>query len=265
MFTLKEILGDIVTQAYGTDCNPAYHRFYVEMANKNSKTYHGLYDTRNRKITIYNTYRENQAIVCTTIHELAHHVDFCDRKTTDHQKEFYEVYEKLLFAAMDMGIVSKEKFLLTTKDASDSEKIRKMMERYVPHEILYKKDAVTLSLSNSYAHRQYLQSLEFSYNGNTKAWEKEFESIEEMDAFCKEMKPLDGVKMDVFGSKDLHFEGSILLIAQGDTYAYKDKLRAAGFRYTKVGRNQAWVFHAKSSDDVVYIKAQFPELQFIQK
>ena len=257
MIKLKEILCDIAKQAYGKDCDARYLKFYIEMSEKDSKSKHGHYRYKDRRIVIFNTYRDDEAVLCTTVHELAHHVDFCNRGTSDHQKEFYEVYEKLLFAAMDMGLIHKEKFLRTNRDASDSNKIRKMMDRYIPHPVGYKSGKVTISFRNSFAYKDYLANKGYHYNSNTKAWEKE---VDDIDSEMASLKSMPGVELDIRSATDIHFEagsksrevkehcsGSKPLIAYDNTYPVKEALHADGFRWDK--RTKTWQYTPVSKEE----------------
>ena len=255
MLKIKEILSDIVRQTYGADCNPAYFRFYVEITNKNSRTCHGRYTYRNHKIEIFNTYRDDEAIVCTTIHELAHHVDYCNRRKSDHQKEFYAEYEKLLFAALDMGIVNKYKFMETAKDASDSNKIRKIMDRYIPNPVSYKKDAQVISVGNCFEYREELKSMGYKYNGNAKVWEKE---VPDADVELEKLGRFSGITVGVSKATELHFEGHEKLVAVGDTYACKAELKKAGFRFVK----KQWECELKNPKAEFVIRQTFPMLTF---
>lgn len=258
MFKIKELLCDIVANTYGKECNPAYLRFYVEISEKNSKSYHGLYNERSHKINIYNTYRDDESILCTTVHELAHHIDCCNRGRSDHQKEFYAEYEKLLFTAMDMGIIHKEKFLETTRDASDSNKIRKMMERYEPNPIEYKQGKYVVSVYNCYAYKDFLKNRGYHFNGNTKAWEKE---VANADEECKKLEALAGARVEISKATDLHFAGAVKLVATGNTYPIKDELNAAGFRFEK----KSWVYYAASEADAAAMERRFKNIKFCKK
>lgn len=127
MLQVKNILCDLVDYAYKD--NPKlenYKRFYIEVSEQNRNTVHGYYNERTHHIRIFNMYRDDAAIIATTIHELAHHIDTCNRGRYDHSKEFYTIFEHLLKTALNMGLFNKEQFFASTRDASDSNKIIKM-------------------------------------------------------------------------------------------------------------------------------------------
>ena len=80
MFKVKQILSDLIDQTYeGNEKLDAYKRFYVELINEERKSFHGDYHIKTHRIRIFNLYRDEAAIVATTIHEVAHHIDAVNR------------------------------------------------------------------------------------------------------------------------------------------------------------------------------------------
>ena len=251
MVKLRQVLNDIVINAYKDDFKESYLRFFVEITGKTAKSQHGTYNIKTHKISIYNSWRDDESILCTTIHELAHHIDTCNRGDSDHQDAFYREFKRLLFTAMDMGVIHKEKFLDTAKDASDSNKIRKMMAEYTPNCIPYKSDAKTIFVYDCFEHKDALKALGYRFNGMSKAWEKEVSDTEEEKA---KLSAFPGIRIEVHGAADFHFEGKIKLIATGDTYVIKDTLKALGFRY----QEKKWIYYAKNMEEASRIQAKVP-------
>lgn len=269
MKQLKDILCDIVRYTYKDDCKNSYFKFYIELSEKDFKTKHGLYKMKEKRIIIYNTYRDDEAILCTTVHELAHHIDFCNRGTSDHKESFYKVYEELLFTAMNMGIIHKDKFLQTTKDASDSNKIRKIMDKYKPNPISYKQDQTIISFTNCYEYKNYLKNNGYQYNANQKAWEKE---VEDIDKELNSLKEMPGVILNIRKVTDIHFnpgkESTALkisgldkkIVATGNTYSYKENLKEEGFLWDK--RTKTWQYHILEESDEKRLRKKYPEIIF---
>lgn len=138
MIKIKNILCDVLDYAYpDSDKLGEYKRFYVEMINETRKGFHGDYHGMTHHIRIYNLYRDEASIVVTTLHELAHHVDHVNRGKLDHGKEFYAVYKQLLHTALNMHLFDKEQFINATRDASDSNKVAKMINDYIPEDVSY--------------------------------------------------------------------------------------------------------------------------------
>lgn len=260
MIKLKEILCDIVKNTYGTNCNPQYYKFYVEISDKNYKSKNGHYEHTTHKIVIFNTYRNDEHIIKTTIHELAHHIDFCNRGTTDHHPPFYEEYTKLLYTSLDMRLFNKENFIDSQIDSSDHFKVCAILEEYEPHYIEYKQDKYIVCVYNSFIYKDYLRNQGYTYNGNLKCWEKE---VSNKDEEIEKLNNLTGVEIKCTRATDLHFNGNIKLLAQGNTYTYREELKKAGFRYS----NKQWIYYASSRENILLIKEIFKdnnELQFKQ-
>lgn len=179
MYRVKILLNDLVEYAYPhSPKQKAYKAFYVEYIDKEFKSKHGDYNTKNKHIRIFNLSRTEDQLVVTSIHELAHHINFVNDTSHSfepHGQEFYKVYKKLLFTALDMGLFNKWQFINATADASDSRKVKRMLEEYRPHHINYKQDVKLIQVFRAYEIRKNLQKHGYKYNSVLKSWEKETE------------------------------------------------------------------------------------------
>ena len=179
MYRVKILLNNLVEYAYPhSPKQKAYKAFYVEYIDKEFKSKHGDYNTKNKHIRIFNLFRTEDQLVVTSIHELAHHINFVNDTSHSfepHGQEFYKVYKKLLFTALDMGLFNKWQFINATADAGDSRKVKRMLEEYRPHPIDYKKDMKLIQVFRAYEIRKNLQKHGYKYNSVLKSWEKETE------------------------------------------------------------------------------------------
>ena len=179
MYRVKILLNDLVEYAYPhSPKQKAYKAFYVEYIDKEFKSKHGDYNTKNKHIRIFNLSRTEDQLVVTSIHELAHHINFVNDTSHSfepHGQEFYKVYKKLLFTALDMGLFNKWQFINATADAGDSRKVKRMLEEYRPYPIDYKKDMKLIQVFRAYENRKNLQKHGYKYNSVLKSWEKETE------------------------------------------------------------------------------------------
>lgn len=238
---IRETLCDIALTAYPDFKNPRLLKmFTVELhRDEQRKSLHGYYsypkEGRNYGVIImYNFYREDSNLLETCIHELAHHVDWCHRKTSGHDKQFYQIYEKLLFAAFDMGVINCNTFNPAT-DASGYAKVNAMVKRYVPHPIDYKQDKVSLRVPNGYKHKDRLKEAGYRYNGANASWEKEVSNEEK----AKEIQFLEELKAEylVEAISDISFVAkSKYLVAGAGSYEIREELKEAGFRYSASDR-----------------------------
>lgn len=186
MYRVKVLLNDLVDHAYPHSPRlKAYKAFYVEYLDKEFKSKHGDYNPKNRHIRVFNLSRTEDQLIVTSIHELAHHINLINDTSHSfepHGQEFYKVYKKLLFTALDMELFNKWQFANATADASDSRKVKKILEEYRPHPIDYKQDAKLVQVFHAYEIRKILQEHGYKYNSILKSWEKETE--EPFDETC---------------------------------------------------------------------------------
>ncbi|MDY0944113.1 hypothetical protein [Priestia megaterium] len=95
-YTIYKTLCDVVDQAYPLESYPdnKFKNFFIDIKVKEMKSIHGRYYPHNRKIEVFNLSRPNGHTIATTLHEVAHHIDHCLRKKSDHSKAFYEIFHQ---------------------------------------------------------------------------------------------------------------------------------------------------------------------------
>lgn len=206
MIQMKYILNDLVEQAYGNSLKkPYYKKFFVDMINKDLKTKHGDYNPRLHKIRIFNLYRDDASIIATTIHELAHHIDCVNRGTSAHDDSFYEVYRVLLYAALDMDLFSREEFLSAISDASDSNKVKKMISEYTITDVGYKQGKSKIVCYNAYFERDNLKSYGFTFNKINKTWEREVDD-DDIETYKKALSEMSTLNYEIVSATRQSFQ-----------------------------------------------------------
>ena len=174
MLKLKYILNDMVEYAYKDDPRlPQYKKFYVEYLKKRLKTKLGDYRWEGHHIRVFTEGVEDVQIMLTSIHELSHHIDYVQRKESHHDKRFYAIYRRLLYAALDMRIIDKYEYMGIVKTTSDASKVMKMLQAYHPRYTDYKKNMIRIVVSRAYEIKEDLKKEGYSYNAYKKTWEKE--------------------------------------------------------------------------------------------
>ena len=112
MYQLKKMLNDLVEYTFKDDPRlKAYKSFTIEILDKNFKSKLGDYRGDTRHIRIMNTYRDENKLIVTAVHELAHHVNHMQGNEDIHGKGFYANYEKLLHGALDMKLITKSEWM----------------------------------------------------------------------------------------------------------------------------------------------------------
>lgn len=260
MFQIKKVLEDIIDQAFPDNPNKEkYKKVFVEFTGKNSKTFHGYYTKSEKRIKIYNTYRNDMLVIAVLIHELAHHIHVVDTGDSDHSKEFYAIYRVLLFAALDMGLLNKDAVMEIKQDASDSNKVKKILSEYDGSGVDYKSDMVRIDVENGYKIREILKELGFIYNTLNTFWEKELpkSDLQEIETKLNNLQ----ARYRVENAKNLVFKGTVYIYASGETYEFRNQLAAIGFHWSK--NKKSWVKKVPTQDfDLTPIRIQFPTLQF---
>lgn len=262
MIKIKNILNDLASYVYkGNQKLDKYLRFYVEISQKNMKTYHGTYTLSKHRIEIFNLYRNDAAIVATTVHELAHHIDYCNRGTTDHSKEFYAVYQELLYGALDMKLFSKNEFLEANRDTSGGNKVVKMISGYHPQDVGYKKDVQTIHVFNCFQLKEQLKERGYSWNPTNKCWEKEVPIADMSD----EQKFLESARAEheVNINNRIAFTQTSTLIAGKGSYERREELKAEGFYFKK--ENNGWKKEFKSVEEANECRMKYPDIVWNRK
>lgn len=188
MLKLKHILSDVAEYAYRDDPRlPQYKKFYVEYLDKRLKSKLGDYRHKDHHIRVFTKERSDLDIFWTSIHELAHHVDYVQRGASGHGREFYAVYTKLLYTSLDMGLFTLEEYMECSRTSSDHNKVLRILERYTPHPVSYKKDTVRFRVQRAYEIREHLKARGYTYNGYNRIWEKEIrkENVPEEENFLR--------------------------------------------------------------------------------
>ena len=180
-YQLKKILDNIIETAYPQSTEEElrnYRRYYIQLVDKTYKSKNGDYLYSTRKLRVFSTKkRAADHIVKTSIHELSHHIDYCRRGTSDHKKPFYEVYRRLLYAGIEIGIFSKEDFMEGIRDSSDYNKVCKMLSEYSGSAGVYKEGQIRVNVKNAYTIKEKLKEKKFRFDSITKDWYMEAPEI----------------------------------------------------------------------------------------
>ncbi len=270
MYQLKKMLDDLVDYAYKDDAKlRAYHAFYIEVSDADRKSKHGHYEFQNRKIVLFNTYRNETKLVITSIHELAHHVTHMQGNFKVHGREFYANFELLLHGALDMNLFSKQEWMDMIseigRDAIDENKISRMLDKYEPKSSGYKADKRKIVVYDSYSIKEELKEKGFSFNKISKAWEIETDlaTAEELKVFLdgKEAKynVVDAARVLV---KNEEANKPSYLVSVTNSYNIRERLKKMFEGHTVYfrGSDKSWCIKCESVMDVNMVLRQIKEL-----
>lgn len=250
---LKYQMNDLIDVAYGdgqAERIRQYKRFTIFCTTNEMLSKHG--DCRfNREegsssIRVLNLAGRNpNDILITTIHEVAHHIDFCIRGTSNHDKNFYAVIKKLLCAALDMGILSKDDLVnidrITESHSSGALKIGKMMAGYVPRPVEYKQGLTTIAVYNSYPYREQLKQRGYHWNSLDQSWYKEIQAAE-IDSEKEYLSSL-GISADDMAEKSLKgvaIRQRKIAHLYNVPFEHNAIVKELGFRWSSAGKEKHW-------------------------
>lgn len=215
-YDLKQKIDRIINYAYRDSDNPNKERFtwfHLKVYVKNFKSLSGVYVVKTHEIRIYDVLALEANNISTLLHEVAHHIDWVMRGTTDHQRPFYKVYQTLLYAALDLGYTSVSNLKKMDHRNTDYTKVMKILNRYVPTE--YSRpdhELFQIKVSQGYALKETLKKNKYFYNGLSKTWDKSDLSMEQVKnersllvhVFHVNPESIQVVSMNAFNFHDGH-------------------------------------------------------------
>ena len=176
---IKAFLDDLIDFCYKGTVEPdmlaKYHKFYLKLTDKELKSKLGHYIFSKKAIHLFNVKsRNNVSCIITLIHELSHHIDYMNRGTSDHSKDFYNVHIELIMTLFKMGTVSYNEFINLKDYASNSNKLKRLVEKgyCVTEQLDYEKEKNWLIVKNCYEAYAYLKEKNYVYNFYIKSWMK---------------------------------------------------------------------------------------------
>ena len=247
---IKRILDSIIDEAYQNEDPVQMKRlkgYYIALVPRELKTCSGRYYADAHRIEVYNLSLGEKSIAKVCIHELAHHIDLVLNGTTGHQAPFYEAYARLIYASLDLGILTKYDFL---NDSREKAKVQKIVLRYVPKGSKIKSEKKKLiKVFNAFTVKDFLKSAGYQWNPVEQTWEKDLVSdmdvlaLEEHGVYSerKKKEPFYDVKYH-----SLYVDAVIAIVASGDTYGCRDVLKTHGFRYD--GQTKNWIKKVPASN-----------------
>ncbi len=187
------------------------------------------------------TYR---AILLTTIHEVSHHIAYALFRAQGHNSKFYQVHLDLLFAAFDMGLLSKEEVMRSGSTSQVLNEIiikRKMLDSYIPNPVQYKQDVVQIFVYNAGNIGEILKSRGYSWNSVDAAWFTE--SITSL--LNEEQEYLHGLGLSPENIKVIHSAQVVSRLRKtvclyNVPTTYNAAMQALGYELKVSGRNMYW-------------------------
>lgn len=268
---IRKYLNDIIDVAYKGEPKHKlnkYKSFRLQILTKELSSKSGDYDYRYKMISIYNP--SGNHMVKTCLHELAHHIDNMNGNYSGHQKPFYIIYRRLIYASLDMGLTTTDEFY-KDKSSSDRSKVRRMVDAYVPRPIDYDPGIqVTIKVYDAYKVRESLSNMYFFWNRVEQVWEKIIDApevhlddnikyLEKLGIVSKSDRPDDESPYYVVSKSSFTINPVVYIEAMGDTYNNRELLKQSGFFFAS--KKKKWLYKIDAQD----VKQKIAELRTNQE
>jgi hypothetical protein len=217
-------------------------RFSLDMLPDEFSSRHGDYSHKTRKIRIVNLSRSVGAILATTIHELAHHCEFCNTGKTGHRETFYITMRDLMITAMKHGWVVPDDLRGLENGNAPSDRV--FIKKFGA-DLTNIKPAITCNTSivkvfDAFAIKDALKSSGYQWSKLELCWAKEVpvEHVEHETQFIAACGRARLVVQDARRATiDVVYHAIVSNGAQ-----QRERLKAAGYRFKAYGyTSPVWV------------------------
>lgn len=258
---LKKMMDDIIDVAFADSDVPEslkrrfkWYKLYI--LPKESDTTGGKYNVNDHVIEVYNARLGGEFMAKCCLHELSHHIDWCINGVTGHKDPFFAVFAKLIYAALDMGILTQETF--DDGWSKDHDRVMEILAQYCPHEVDYKRqDAAIVRVHNSYSIKNQLKERGYKWNNIEAVWEIETEDEEGEESFLESIGAVLGTPGSTIirspwytiEENNMVLDPTVYIEAKDwgrRTYDAREALKKEGFFFS--GNQKKWLYKVKSEE-----------------
>lgn len=232
MYLNKKIHDILLKLACDTFPGRQFEQFSVEIIAKAMASRHGDYHKapgKSAKIRVVNLERGTSHIVCTSIHEVAHHCEMCLHGKTGHSKRFYEIYSLLLERALQDRLITLDMI----EDKWDIQKLQKKVGHLsvAPGQAeAADNGSRTIKIRNGFEIKDVLKQKGYAWNGIELTWCKDVATVD-LDAEVAWLRSLTVEENIVVSAEAVSIDCQHLVLAEGNTFPVKDQLRGAGYSF----------------------------------
>lgn len=270
---LKSQMNDIIDVAYGRDGKTSeamlrqLKRFNIFCTEQEMSSRWGdcRWNTSDRssQIRIVNMQSASyKDVLVTTVHEVAHHIDFSFNDHSGHQEPFYNAFSKLLFACFDMGILVIDD--VQEHNSRCKQNTLKRLRDYIPNPVDYKKDIVQILVSNCFEVKNDLKARGYRWNPLDASWSKEINknnTEEEMDYLLSLGLQGDDIKTVEGGAVVVRLKKFVRLY--NVPYDDKETVKKYGYRWSG-SKEKCWEKTINKSDIPADERAELKKISGIR-
>jgi hypothetical protein len=217
-------------------------RFSLDMLPDEFASRHGDYNQATKKIRIMNLSRSLGTILATTIHELAHHCEFCNTGKTGHGEPFYLTMRDLMVTAMKHGWVVPDDLQELAGGSAPSNRVflRKFGDDLRQIQSSTTGSASIIKVFDAFAIKDALKAAGYGWSKLELCWTKEVhaDQVEQETRFVAACGQARVVVQDARrATMDVVFHAVVRNGVQ-----QREKLKAAGYRFKAYGyTSPVWV------------------------
>lgn len=256
-FKLKQICDFIIEETFFQKGNKQindYRNFTLQLTEKVLQSRSGYYIPSTRTIQLSSVNKVYfHTLLITLLHELAHHIEFCDNGASGHSNNFYKIHLSLIFTAIDCKIISYDE-IMDIAELSLSRnrfKLTKMLQEYIPKKNVpsihtkcdlsfikeynnIKPVNKTIKIKCSIKDNHIFKNREYKWLEEEKIW---YKTIYKLPEYFKEINFLTNINYICYSIHNKsYYVNEINFIVTGNTYKYKNELKKLGYRFN----NKKW-------------------------
>ena len=237
---IKSILYEIAEKTY----NKKPQNFELKIIPEERKSFHGQYWPTRKRIEIFNLSRPTEYVISTTIHELGHHIAYCEYGNTSHDKQFYKILKELLETAIKLGYINYD----VVRQKMDSADIKQMEKYFGKINAKYdptmdsNKNYSLIKIKNSFNVKEELKKEKYFFNNTEKIWQKKIHNDKIEEEKKKILEFDNSLDIEVIPFNHITINISYYIVVSGNTYDKKDKLKELGYKFNGYGQTgNVWI------------------------
>lgn len=182
---IKKQFDDIIIFAYKSDTKlDSYLKYYINFEPKTYKSFAGQYHSDTHTIDIIlGSIHNNASAVLEVLHNLSHHILYCQCKSDAHDERFYAIYKKLLSSALRLKKVDPDECIATLRQSNPRSALLKTLESYksnsssrvssgTQHDSPVSSGSAIICVASGYKNKNVLKLRNYFWNSLSKSWQK---------------------------------------------------------------------------------------------
>jgi hypothetical protein len=228
----------------GQDAFPARPMppFDICLLAKNPRTKFGHYHLKKREIVVYHLYRPIKAIIITSLHEVAHHLEYLAYGKTGHRKRFYSHYKSVVEATVRLDYLPEDGLASIDDDIKLLEKNVGKLSVFCTAAGARRSDDHTGFIKIGSCSRQHecrLKDMGFERDVVMKLWFLKVTPLTVTGVTRELITFISKESISIQGNREIVLDKDVIIKAY-NAYHVRESLRAKGFTFRKDEGGAHW-------------------------